>query len=132
MYIAAMRFSWDCRKQLKHLQFFAFVGLVLFARVLLAQQMPPGHDMAGMLPIQPPDKLPVPIHMSGIGNAHISVTATPEAQAWFDQGLNLMHDFWDYESIKAFEQGVRVDPKCAMCYWGLAQAEQSRGKDTES
>jgi tetratricopeptide (TPR) repeat protein len=34
-----------------------------------------------------------------------------------------MHDFWDYESAKAFEQAVRVDPKCAMCFWGLAQAE---------
>jgi hypothetical protein len=42
---------------------------------------------------------------------------------WFDQGLNLLHDYWDYESARAFEQGVRVDPQCAMCYWGLYQAE---------
>ncbi len=51
------------------------------------------------------------------------ITATPEAQMWFDQGLNLLHDFWDYESARAFEQSVRVDPKCAMCYWGLYKAE---------
>src|SRR5580700_5169826 len=76
------------------------------------------HDMPDMHPIPPPEQLPVPIKMTGIGNSHISIKATPEAQAWFDQGLSLLHDFWDYESAKAFEQAVRVDPKCAMCYWG--------------
>jgi tetratricopeptide (TPR) repeat protein len=72
-----------------------------------------------------PDKFPPPQKLTGIGNAHIRITASPEAQMWFDQGLNLLHDFWDYESIRAFEQSVRVDPQCAMCYWGLSQAEES-------
>jgi tetratricopeptide (TPR) repeat protein len=69
-----------------------------------------------------PEKLPPPQKLTGIGNAHLHITATPEAQMWFDQGLNLLHDFWDYESVRAFEQGIRVDPQCAMCYWGLYQA----------
>lgn len=81
-----------------------------------------GHSM-GMQDEVPPDKLPAPLKLSGIGNVHIQITATPEAQMWFDQGLNLFHDFWDYESLRAFEQGVRVDPQCAMCYWGVYQAE---------
>ena len=71
----------------------------------------------------PPEKLPPPQKLTGIGNARIHITATPEAQMWFDQGLNLLHDFWDYESARAFEQGVRADPQCAMCYWGLYRAE---------
>jgi tetratricopeptide (TPR) repeat protein len=71
----------------------------------------------------PPEKLPSPVRISGIGNAHMEITATPEAQMWFNQGLNLLHDFWDYESARAFEQGVRADPQCAMCYWGLFKAE---------
>lgn len=87
--------------------------------------------MTDMRPIPPPEQLPVPIRMTGIGNAHIAVTASPEAQMWFDQGLNLMHDFWDYESTKAFEQSVRVDPNCAMCWWGLAQAEGFRNSDRQ-
>lgn len=74
----------------------------------------------------PPEKLPPPQKLTGIGNAHIRITATPEAQMWFDQGLNLLHDFWDYESVRAFEQSVRVDPQCAMCYWGVYQAEKFR------
>jgi tetratricopeptide (TPR) repeat protein len=91
-----------------------------------------GHKMDNMEPVPPPDQLPVPIHMTGIGNAHITITATAEAQTWFDQGLNLMHDFWDYESVKAFEQSVRVGPNCAMCWWGLAQAEGFRHSPRQS
>jgi tetratricopeptide (TPR) repeat protein len=83
--------------------------------------------MPGMHAIPPPEKLPVPVKMTGIGNSHITIKASPEAQMWFDQGLNLLHDFWDYESTKAFEQAVRVDPNCAMCYWGLARSEGFRG-----
>jgi hypothetical protein len=74
----------------------------------------------------PPEQLPPPQKLTGIGNAHIRVTATPEAQMWFDQGLNLLHDFWDYESVRAFEQSVRFDPQCAMCYWGVYEAEKFR------
>jgi tetratricopeptide (TPR) repeat protein len=87
-----------------------------------AQTSMSGHSM-GMQDEIPPDKLPAPQKLSGIGNVHIQITATPDAQMWFNQGLNLFHDFWDYESLRAFEQGVRVDPQCAMCYWGLYQTE---------
>src|ERR1041385_575016 len=76
-----------------------------------------------------PEKLPPPQKLSGIGNSHIRITGTPEAQMWFDQGLNLLHDFWDYESARAFEQSIRVDPKCAMCYWGMYQAEKFYHRD---
>lgn len=86
--------------------------------------MPPMDDMR---PIPPPDQLPAPVHMTGIGNSHMSIKATPETQAWFDQGLSLLHDFWDYESAKAFQQAIRTDPNCAMCYWGLSRAITFRG-----
>jgi tetratricopeptide (TPR) repeat protein len=99
------------------------------AQPAAAQTDMSGHSM-GEQDEMPPDKLPAPLKLSGIGNVHIQITATPEAQMWFDQGLNLFHDFWDYESLRAFEQGIRVDPKCAMCYWGLYQTEtQSHNND---
>ena len=69
------------------------------------------HSGMQMKALPAPESLPVPIKMTGIGNSHLAITATPEAQAWFNQGLNLLHDFWDYESERAFEQGVRVDPQ---------------------
>jgi hypothetical protein len=93
---------------------------------LAAQSGMSCHAMGATQEETSPEKLPPPQKLSGIGNAHIRITATPEAQMWFDQGLNLFHDFWDYESVRAFEQGVRVDPQCAMCYWGLYQAETFR------
>ncbi len=70
-----------------------------------------------------PEKLSPPQKLTGIGNSHIRISSTPEAQIWFDQGMNLLHDFWDYESLRAFEQSVRIDPQCAMCYWGIYHAE---------
>jgi tetratricopeptide (TPR) repeat protein len=89
---------------------------------LSAQTSVDDHPM-GTQDEMPPDKLPIPQKMSGIGNVHIRITATSQAQLWFNQGLNLLHDFWDYESARAFEQSIRVDPQCAMCYWGLYKAE---------
>jgi tetratricopeptide (TPR) repeat protein len=86
--------------------------------------MPPMDDMKA---VPAPDQLPVPIKMTGIGNSHIAIKANAEAQQWFDQGLSLYHDFWDYESARAFEESIRKDPNCAMCYWGLALAFQFRG-----
>jgi tetratricopeptide (TPR) repeat protein len=106
----------------------AIIGAIAACLVLghaqraAAQSGMTGHSM-GMRDEAPPERLPAPLKLSGTGNVHIQITATPEAQMWFNQGLNLFHDFWDYESLRAFEQGVRVDPQCAMCYWGVYQAE---------
>jgi hypothetical protein len=101
-------------------------ALLLLSFTAAAQSPMP--NMPAMHAFPPPDQLPVPIRMSGIGNSHIAIKASPETQAWFDQGLSLLHDFWDYESAKAFEQSIRTDPLCAMCCWGLAQALTFRGE----
>ena len=104
-----------------------FPALLLAPPAIAAQMQMAGHDMGQMKEVPPPDQLPPPLHLTGIGNSHITITTvSPEAQVWFDQGLNLLHDFWDYESVRAFEQSVRVDPQCAMCYWGLYHALLSR------
>jgi tetratricopeptide (TPR) repeat protein len=77
---------------------------------------------------------PQPPHlMTGIGNASIDITTTsPEAKLWFEQGLNLLHDFWDFESIRSFEQATKADPQCAMCWWGLYEAVGFRGDDDKT
>lgn len=48
-----------------------------------------------------------PVKMTGIGNSHLTIMATPEAHAWFDQALSPAPRFWDYEPAHAFEQGLR-------------------------
>lgn len=47
-------------------------------------------------------------------------TRTPEAQAFFDQGLRLAYGFNHGEARRAFRQAQRLDPSCAMCFWGEA------------
>jgi tetratricopeptide (TPR) repeat protein len=84
-----------------------------------------GHAMPDA-PARP--ALPPPQRLTGIGNASIDITtSSPEANFWFTQGLNLLHDFWDFESARAFQQSVQADPNCAMCWWGLYHAQTFRG-----
>ena len=68
-------------------------------------------------------KLPPPPRMTGIGTATIKITTrSAEAQRLFDQGLNLLHAFWDMEAYRAFREASRKDPGCAMAYWGIFSA----------
>ncbi len=49
-------------------------------------------------------------------------TTSPEAQAWFNQGLAFTQNFNHGEAVKAFRRAQEIDPDCAMCYWGEAFA----------
>ncbi len=57
----------------------------------------------------------------GMGSHHRKITtSSAEAQAYFNQGLNWTFAFNHDEAIRSFEQAVRLDPGCAMAYWGIA------------
>jgi tetratricopeptide (TPR) repeat protein len=71
----------------------------------------------------PPEQLPAAQHIEGVGNVRFPISANATAQVWFVQGINLLYDFWDYEADRAFEESIRSDGNCAMCYWGLYQSE---------
>lgn len=59
----------------------------------------------------------------GYGESHMPVsTKSPEAQAFFDQGLALLHSFWFYEADRSFQRAADLDPSCAMAQWGIAMA----------
>ncbi|RKY22081.1 MAG: hypothetical protein DRQ55_02195 [Planctomycetota bacterium] len=49
-------------------------------------------------------------------------TSSPEAQAWFDQGLTLLYGFNQDEATRSFHAATQADPGCAMAWWGLALA----------
>jgi tetratricopeptide (TPR) repeat protein len=66
-------------------------------------------------------ELPTPPLREGLGRAHLKVsTRVPLAQAYFDQGLCLMHLGWGTEARRSFAEAARRDPQLAMAYWGLA------------
>jgi tetratricopeptide (TPR) repeat protein len=86
-------------------------------------QMPACHPMPAKSNIASPETLPPPQKLTGIGNLHFPISSrNPETQAWFDQGINLVFDFWDYEANRAFEQAIRTDPNCAICHWALSES----------
>ena len=49
-------------------------------------------------------------------------TTAPEAQSWFDRGLNWCYGYHHEESIACFEKALTHDPDCAMAHWGIAYA----------
>jgi tetratricopeptide (TPR) repeat protein len=64
----------------------------------------------------------VPLY-TNLGSYHRSITTdVPETQQYFDQGIRLTYGFNHDEAIRAFEEAARLDPECAMCYWGIAYA----------
>src|SRR4051812_38340340 len=57
----------------------------------------------------------------GLGSlAYKITTASPAAQSYFDQGLRLTHAFNHEEAQRAFRKAQKLDPDCAMCFWGEA------------
>jgi tetratricopeptide (TPR) repeat protein len=59
--------------------------------------------------------------LDGLGDEHITITTNdPKAQEFFDQGLRLTYGFNHSEALRAFKETARLDPDCAMAYWGWA------------
>lgn len=51
---------------------------------------------------------------------HPVTTSSPRAQLFFDQGLTLTFGFNHREAARSFREVARLDPDCAMAYWGQA------------
>ncbi|WP_136667967.1 hypothetical protein [Flavobacterium sp. H122] len=47
-------------------------------------------------------------------------TKNTEAQKYFNQGLALSYAFNHAEAARSFYYATKLDPECAMCYWGFA------------
>lgn len=108
---------------------FLLLLVLMQAGLALGQMNMPMGDSGDPVP---PEQLPTPQHIEGAGNVRFPITANAEAQKWFEQGYNLLYDFWDYEADRAFEESIRADAHCAMCYWGLYQAESFNHSETKT
>jgi len=58
--------------------------------------------------------------LDGMGIHTHKVTTNKASQKYFNQGLILSFAFNHAESIRSFKAAQRLDPNCAMCYWGEA------------
>lgn len=50
-------------------------------------------------------------------------TDSPEAQEYFNQGLNWLYAFNHDEAVRSFTRAAELDPDCAMAWWGVAYAQ---------
>ena len=63
------------------------------------------------------------VMVKGVGTGGFAIaTDKPEAQAWFDYGMQLAHAFYHSDAKLAFRKAQEIDPACAMCVWGEAWA----------
>jgi len=59
----------------------------------------------------------------GLGNLHFPITTSnPMAQRYFDQGMGFAYGFNHAAAIASFREAQRLDPECALCFWGEAMA----------
>jgi tetratricopeptide (TPR) repeat protein len=64
---------------------------------------------------------PAPRFYDGFGGYARAVrTTSPEAQRWFDQGIQLLYGFNHDEAVRSFQEAARLDPDCLMAWWGIS------------
>src|SRR3954468_9869042 len=72
------------------------------------------------------DPAPQPLHPDSVplwpglrDHVHHEIaTDSARAQQYFDQGLAMIYGFNHVEAVLSFQRAYRIDPRCAMCYWG--------------
>ena len=61
--------------------------------------------------------------MDNLGDYSYTISTSNErAQYFFNQGLTLYYGFNHYEAYRSFKEAARLDPQCAMAFWGQALA----------
>jgi tetratricopeptide (TPR) repeat protein len=86
-----------------------------------------GHSMRAMLMmsaavVKAASVQTIPLYQ-GLGSANFPITTSnPDAQRYFNQGLAFAYGFNHAAAIASFREAQRLDPACAMCWWGEAFA----------
>jgi hypothetical protein len=66
---------------------------------------------------------PIQLFERGLGTFTRQISsANPEAQAYFNQGFQMMWAFAKPEAVRSFREAWKRDPACAICHWGEAWA----------
>jgi hypothetical protein len=60
-----------------------------------------------------------------LGKVHFPVSCIPAAQQEFDHALAMLHSFWYPQGLNAFSEVAKIDPSCAMAYWGIAMSRRT-------
>ena len=62
---------------------------------------------------------PIPLFTTGLGPFKRPISSrNEEAQAFFNQGFQMMYAFARLDAVRSFREAWKRDPDCAICYWG--------------
>lgn len=96
-------------------------GLVAAASQAAAPQPAGNASDPGPLPKYVAD--PIPLYTKGLGPFKREISSrNSEAQAFFNQGFQMMYAFAKLDAVRSFREAWTRDPECAICYWGEAWA----------
>jgi tetratricopeptide (TPR) repeat protein len=96
------------------------VGLVLCVAGLGSSVAVAQHEM-----LEPPSQYieSIPLYTVGLGPFTRPISSTnAEAQAYFNQGFQMMYAFAKVDAVRSFRETWKRDDNCAICYWGEAWA----------
>jgi len=97
--------------------FAPIISLCVAALVIAPTAFAQGH------PLPPPAAAGVQSPLFDLGAwRHPVTTSSRDAQRYFDQGLVLAYGFNHAQAIAAFTEATKLDPRCAMAWWGIALA----------
>jgi tetratricopeptide (TPR) repeat protein len=93
--------------------------LVCCLLVISGTAAPARQDPADPGPLPKYVSEPIKLFKAGLGPFSRKISTTnPEAQAFFDQGFQMMYAFAKLDAVRSFREAWKRDPECAMCYWG--------------
>ena len=101
-------------------------ALLLVSRAVFADQPAHPHTEAGHYPKETASAQAAyvdsePPLWDSLGTLSYKITTgNARAQRYFDQGLRLAYAFNHLEAQRAFRMAQKLDPKCALCFWGEA------------
>jgi tetratricopeptide (TPR) repeat protein len=92
------------------------MAVILINEPLATAQTNPENDVQStVLPGQ------IAPRLQNLGNHTFPVTtSSARAQLFINQGLMLTYGFNHAEASRSFREAARLDPQCAMAYWGMA------------
>jgi tetratricopeptide (TPR) repeat protein len=99
----------------------AWLSIVLAGTTAGASEPPAAQQPPAAQPptAAEPGGEPAPKLLEGMGSHHRAIGSSSElAQKYFDQGLVLAFGFNHAAAGQAFREAARLDPRCAMCFWG--------------
>jgi len=99
-----------------------FFRLLLLATLLLAAR-PAGAQQPEPVSYPPSFDEPMPLYTEALGRfSRAASTTNEEAQAYFDQGFQMMYAFAKEDAARSFRESWIRDSTCAICFWGEAWA----------